>query len=83
MPYLIIGPDGEHLETPERPKRADRNKKPDALPVPTVYYDSSASEYPETIRLSFSDGRTVVYDRRIRQPRPRTYNNQPMRRRKG
>lgn len=73
------------LETPERP-----------VPLPEVVpiYDRDISDHPDSIRVSFSDGSTAVYDIRRNQPHPITvkcvetirkwngYNNQPMRRRR-
>ena len=61
-----------------------------AVPV----YDRESSEYPEMIRVSFSDGSTAVYELRVEQPAPviienikiirkwkQGYVNKPMRRR--
>lgn len=58
-------------------------------------YDTDGSRYPETIRASFTDGRTVVYEIRTEQPAPmiveniriirkwkQGYVNQPERRRR-
>ena len=53
------------------------------LPEPAVHYDRPESLYPDTIRLSFPDGNTVVYDRRIKQPGPRKYLNMPRHQKKG
>ena len=55
---------------------------PEPLPEPAVYYGRNTGNYPETIRLSFSDGHTEIYDRRVKQPSPRAYLNMPRRRRK-
>ena len=55
---------------------------PDPLPEPALYYGRNTGAYPETIRLSFSDGHTEIYDRRVKQPSPRAYLNMPRRRRK-
>lgn len=52
------------------------------LPEPAGYYDRTESIYPDRVRISFEDGHTEVYDRRVNQPEPVTYNNQPMRRRR-
>ena len=53
------------------------------LPEPAVHYDRPESLYPDSIRLSFPDGNTVVYDRRIKQPGPRRYLNMPRHQKKG
>lgn len=62
-------------------KRTERNKTPEAMPMPALYYRRSSSKYPETIRLSFADGHTEIYDRRVNQPRPVVYINEPATRR--
>lgn len=74
------------LETMSRPKMLDR-----AVPN----YEHACSTYPDQIRVSFSDGHTEVYERRVEQPAPQFiesiriirkwkqgYVNQPMRRRR-
>ena len=55
---------------------------PEPLPEPAVYYGRNTGNYPETIRLSFSDGHTEIYDRRVKQPSPQAYLNIPRRRRR-
>lgn len=55
---------------------------PSALPEPALYYGRNTGKYPETIRLSFADGHTEVYDRRVEQPSPQAYLNMPSRRRR-
>ena len=74
------------LETMSRPQLMDRV-------VPNYEHDFSI--YPDQIRVSFSDGHTEVYDRRVEQPAPviienikiirkwkQGYVNQPMRQRR-
>ena len=63
----------------KRKKRTERNRKPVMMPEPAVYYSRSDSRYPETIWISFSDGHTEIYDRRVNQPRPDGYVNWPRR----
>ena len=58
-----------------------RRRRPAPLPEPATYYDRQESRYPDRIRLSFSDGHTEIYDRRVNQPRPDAYVNSQMRRR--
>lgn len=53
------------------------------LPEPAVHYDRPDSLYPDTIRLSFPDGKTIVYDRRIKQPSPKKYLNMPRHAKRG
>ena len=47
-----------------------RRRRPEPLPEPAVYYDRENSRYPDRVRLSFPDGHTEIYDRRVNQPRP-------------
>lgn len=74
------------METMSRPQMLDK-----AVPN----YDHNCSIYPDQIRVSFSDGHTEVYDRRVEQPAPQVvesiriirkwkqgYVNQPVRRRR-
>lgn len=74
-----------------------RTEKPEHLtPLPEVVpiYEHNFDGHPESVRVSFSDGSTAVYDLRREQPHPiiveniqiirkwNGYNNQPMRRRR-
>ena len=52
-------------------------------PEPAVYFDRPESTYPDSIRLCFPDGKTIVYDRRIKQPNPKRYLNMPRHQKKG
>ena len=74
------------METPERPEM---------LPQMVPIYDHESTRHPDSIRVSFTDGTTEVYDIRRVQPHPLTiksietirkwnngYVNQPMRRRR-
>ena len=71
------------------------HNKPTILPKPMPMYERDSSEYPEMIRVSFSDGHTAVYELRVEQPAPviienikiirkwkQGYVNQPERRRR-
>lgn len=42
------------------------------LPLPLVHpvWEHKHSKYPETIRVSFSNGKTVLYRIVVEQPRP-------------
>ena len=46
------------------------NVRPEILPKPMPNYAHERSVYPEQIRISFSDGHTEIYERRIDQPHP-------------
>lgn len=59
--------------------RRRRRSRPAPLPEPAVYYDREDSRYPDRVRLSFPDGHTEIYDRRVNQPRPDGYVNWPRR----
>ena len=63
----------------EAPRR--RRRRPAPLPEPAAYYDRQDSQYPDRVRISFADGHTEIYDRRLNQPRPVQYVNDPNRRR--
>ena len=70
-------------------------KRPKALDKVVPIYDHDYSILPDRIRVSFSDGKTAVYDIHLTQPSPviiqniklirkmkQGYVNQPMRRRR-
>ena len=44
-----------------------RRRRPAPLPKPATYYDKPESKYPDRVRVSFMDGHTEVYDRRVNQ----------------
>lgn len=69
--------------------------RPDILPRPVPNYEHDSSDYPDSIRVSFTDGKTIIYDRRAEMPGPvfeenirvirkwkQGYVNQPRRRRR-
>ena len=58
-----------------------RRRRPTPLPEPATYYDRPDSKYPDRVRISFKDGHTEIYDRRVNQARPDGYVNWPQRRR--
>ena len=60
-----------------------RRRRPAVLAEPVPYYDHGGSQYPDRIRISFADGHTEIYDRRLNQPRPDEYINFPARRKQG
>ena len=77
--------DGKGLQPirPSVPEKPLRTETPEAMPAPAVYYERTDSKYPDVIRLSFSDGHTEIYDRRVTQPSPKRYLNMPRHMRKG
>lgn len=76
-------------------KRMEKPERLAPLPEMVPIYEHDFEEIPESIRVSFENGSTAVYDLRREQPHPLTvkcvetirkwnngYNNQPMRRRR-
>lgn len=61
----------------------EERKKQEPMENPAVNYMSPESKYPDTIRLSFPDGKTIIYDRRIKQPSAKKYLNMPKHAKKG
>ena len=45
-------------------------KRPEALEKIVPYYEHAWSKHPDSIRVSFTDGSTAVYDIRQDQPHP-------------
>ena len=87
------GENMEELWTGRR--RLEIPERPDMLPKMVPIYDHDSSGHPDSIRVSFEDGSTEIYDIRRVQPHPATvksieiirkwnngYNNQTMRRRR-
>lgn len=78
---------------PETIEEAKERWRPELLPEAVPYYDHDWSVHPDTVRMSFSDGSTAIYDIRVEQPHPiilenvriirrmNGYVNQPARRR--
>ena len=69
--------------------------RPEMMEKAVPYYDHAWSRHPDSVRVSFSDGSTAVYDIRRNQPHPviienikiirkmkQEYINQPARRRR-
>lgn len=44
--------------------------RPEMLQEAVPYYDYDISVYPDRVRMSFADGRTIVYEARTDQPAP-------------
>ena len=57
-------------ERPETIEEAKERWRPKMLPEPVLYYDHDWSEHPDSVRISFDDGSTAVYDIRVEQPHP-------------
>lgn len=51
-------------------KEEKKQLRPELLPGTISYYDHKFSKYPDRIRVSFMDGRTMVYELRQEQPHP-------------
>ena len=78
---------------PETIEEAKERWRPEMLPEVVPYYDHEWSAHPDSVRISFSDGSTAIYDIRVEQPHPiilenvkiirrmNGYVNQPARRR--
>lgn len=49
--------------------------RPELLPEGVPYYDHDFSKHPDSIRMSFSDGSTAIYDIRHDQPHPLVMKN--------
>ena len=81
------------MSRPETIEEAKERWRPEMLPEAVPYYDHEWSAHPDSVRISFSDGSTAVYDIRVEQPHPiilenvriirrmNGYVNQPARRR--
>lgn len=78
--YVGYDPGDERGDMTAYPTQ-EQQEKP--MEKPAVYYMSPESKYPDQIRLSFPDGKTIVYDRRIKQPSPKKYLNMPRHAKKG
>ena len=76
-------------------RRLEQPTRPAPLPEVVPIYEHELSTLPDSIRVSFEDGSTAVYDIRMDQPHPiiieniniirrmkQGYVNQPMRRRR-
>ena len=51
------------------PRRA-KAKRPELLDKALPIYEHDTSKYPDSIRVSFADGSTAVYDIHVDQPHP-------------
>ena len=71
------------------------NERPEMMGQMVANYEHETSLYPESIRVSFKNGKTIIYDRRVEQPAPvfeenikiirkwkQGYVNKPLRRRR-
>ncbi|MBO7662902.1 MAG: hypothetical protein J6U01_05985 [Clostridia bacterium] len=56
---ILIKKEGKEIE-----------KRPEIFQGIVVYYDHEMSRYPDRIRFSFMDGKTVIYDIHTDQPSP-------------
>lgn len=69
---LILVDSKKEVPFYKKPRR--RNKRPEIMPEPKGYY-IHGDKYPDTVRISFEDGHTEIYDRRVSQPSPAGYVN--------
>ena len=44
--------------------------RPDVLEKIVANYEHESSLYPESVRVSCGEGKTIIYDRRVEQPAP-------------
>lgn len=54
-------------------RRSDRHRsvdRPKALDKVVSYYVDQLGRYPSSVRVSFGNGVTAVYDLRVEQPKP-------------
>lgn len=51
------------------------NDRPNLLPEPVPYYEHEYSKHPDSIRMSFDDGSTAIYDIRRNMPHPLVIKN--------
>ncbi len=49
--------------------------RPELLPEPVPYYDFDFSVHPDSLRVSFNDGSTAIYDIRRNMPHPLVLKN--------
>ena len=59
----------------KRMERRMRPNRPRPMPTATMEYADDSSRVPDTIRVSFDDGTTAIFDRREDQPKPLVYRN--------
>ena len=58
------------MSRPETIEEAKERWRPAMMPEAVPYYEHDWSVHPDTVRISFSDGSTAVYDIRVDQPHP-------------
>ena len=46
------------------------DQRPEMMGEIVANYEHETSMYPESIRASFKNGKTIIYDRRVEQPAP-------------
>lgn len=55
----------EQLET-----KHESGNRPTLLDKVAAYYIDKFSRYPESVRVSFGDGTTAIYELKVEQPEP-------------
>ena len=58
------------MSRPETIEEATELWRPEMLPEAVPYYEHDWSAHPDSVRISFSDGSTAIYDIRVEQPHP-------------
>lgn len=58
------------MSRPETIEEAKERWRPEMLPEAVPYYEHDWSAHPDSVRISFSDGSTAIYDIRVEQPHP-------------
>lgn len=82
-PLRNLSRSGSFFREEEAMTQRRRRRRPAPLPKPATYYDKTESKYPDRVRVSFMDGHTEVYDRRVNQPQQQLiYINAPYPRRR-
>ncbi len=64
---ILIQADTRPAEMERKMKKFRRRSRPAPMPEPKPYY-THGDRYPDSVRISFEDGHTEIYDRRISQP---------------
>ena len=54
----------------DKHKLIDENGRPQMLEAPAKVYAYDGSKYPDQLKVSFGDGKVMVYDLHVEQPHP-------------
>ena len=63
---------GSMWKPAQEPEEQEENMVNRKIPLPNVspIFEHEASDYPDAVRVSFPNGRTIVYTRQVQQPEP-------------